>query len=307
MSTLITLRTCIPPPQIGAGASMPKCLETHLAYLRQLGLANTTIYQRARHLTRLKQFLGDMPLEKATPDDLARWRASLTTGPEATCAYIWHVKDFYRYLVKTHKIRKDPSVRLEYPKTGWRLPRPISEADVMYVVACAPPRIRPWLVLAGWAGLRAKEIAYLRRPNVLDTARPPILIVATDATKGRRERTVPMSDFVVAEIVPLLPASGFVFPRNDGQHGPNQPWTVSHLANRHLHECGINATLHQLRHRFGTAAYQASRDLRVVQELMGHQSPSTTAGYAAFDNESALAAVQALPAPGRLRVVGKPQ
>jgi integrase len=37
--------------------------------------------------------------------------------------------------------------------------------------------------------------------------------------------------------------------------------------------------MHQLRHRFGTVAYQLSHDLRLVQELLGHASPQTTAGY----------------------------
>ncbi len=60
----------------------------------------------------------------------------------------------------------------------------------------------------------------------------------------------------------------------------------------------IAATLHQLRHRFATAAYQAAGgDLRLVQELLGHRSPVTTAGYAAYDQAAAAAAVEAIPAP----------
>ena len=67
--------------------------------------------------------------------------------------------------------------------------------------------------------------------------------------------------------------------------------------------CGFAATLHQLRHRFGTAAYDVDHDLRVVQELMGHATPATTALYAAISSASAVATVQALPAPRHLRAV----
>jgi integrase/recombinase XerC len=88
----------------------------------------------------------------------------------------------------------------------------------------------------------------------------------------------------------------------DGRPGPNTPGLISHLANEHLHECGVAASLHQLRHRFATQAYQASRDLRAVQSMMGHTRPETTAGYAAFDQPAAAAAVEAIPAPARLRV-----
>ena len=76
-----------------------------------------------------------------------------------------------------------------------------------------------------------------------------------------------------------LPASGYLFRRHDGAPGPNAPGLVSQLAARALRDAGVSATLHQLRHRFGTRTYQASHDIRVVQELMGHQSPVTTAAY----------------------------
>ena len=50
-------------------------------------------------------------------------------------------------------------------------------------------------------------------------------------------------------------------------------------------------TLHQCRHRFATDAYRASHDLRLVQELLGHQSPSTTAGYTGYVLTDALSVV----------------
>jgi site-specific recombinase XerC len=78
---------------------------------------------------------------------------------------------------------------------------------------------------------------------------------------------------------------------------------VSQLANQHLHACGSAATLHQLRHWFGTETYRARRDLRVVQELLGHASPMSTAGYAAYDQADQVAVVSALPVPRGLRVV----
>jgi integrase len=173
----------------------------------------------------------------------------------------------------------------------------------MAAVASAPPRVRPWLVLAGWAGLRAKEIALLRRETVLDTATPPVILVAADATKGHRERIVPASPFVLAELRTAgLPRAGWVFPRRDGRPGPLAPWTVSHLANRHLRESGTAATLHQCRHRFATVLYQQTHDLRLVQELLGHVSPETTALYSAYDRAGAADAVNKLPAPQRLTV-----
>jgi integrase len=169
----------------------------------------------------------------------------------------------------------------------------------------ASRRVRPWLVLAAWAGLRACEISGLRRENVLDSAVPPVLLVARDATKGSRERLLPLSPFLLAELqLAGMPSSGYVFRRHDGHPGPNRPWRISQLCNQCLHECGVQATLHQLRHRYGTQLYQSSgHDLRLTQDMLGHASPATTSVYAAWDRAGATAAVDALPVPDRLRVV----
>ena len=133
----------------------------------------------------------------------------------------------------------------------------------------------------------------------------PLLLIAANATKGRREHVVPMSSFVLAELrLAGLPASGWVFPRRDGKPGPNAPWRVSQLAGQCLHDAGSAATLHQLRHRCLTMVQQERHDLRMTQEIAGHASPSATAVYTRLDQADAAAVMEAIPAPGRLRAVG---
>lgn len=283
---------------------MPLIVAAHLEHMRQQGLAASTIDKRKRVLARIAVFTG-APVCEATEHQLAAWRASLTAGPDAVAADLSQVREFFRWLRWEGLRDDDPGARLVRPRLARRLPRPIPDDQLIYALQAAPPRIRPWLVLAGWAGLRAREIALLRRECVLETGRPPGILVAADATKGMVERYVPMSDFVAGELVPVLPASGWVFRRHDGQRGPNHPALVSKLAGQHLRDCGIAASLHQLRHRFGTAAYEVDHDLRVVQELMGHRTVATTALYTKISSASAVATVQALPAPGHLRVVSE--
>ena len=57
--------------------------------------------------------------------------------------------------------------------------------------------------------------------------------------------------------------------------------------NRAIHRLGVEATFHSLRHRYGTLAYQATRDLVAVGRQMGHSSPVTTAIYAAAADDVA--------------------
>lgn len=280
-------------------------IAAHLRHLELLGQKPDTVYCRRRALARMCAHLGK-PLLEASAAELLAWRAGLSVGPATIVGYVSHAREFYRWALREGLIDSSPAERVPVPRLGRRIPRPIAEDRLMVAVAGAPERIRPWLVLAGWAGLRAKEIAYLRRECVLEGSRPPVLIVAYDATKGSTERIIPLSGFCIEELRPHLPRAGWVFRRRDGRPGPNRPWIVSQLCNTWLHELGYADTLHSLRHRFGTEAYRVRRDLRMVQELLGHAFPATTAGYAAIVQAEAVDVVEQLPAPGRLRAVGSP-
>ena len=279
-------------------------LAEHLAWLRLNGAGPVTVAARAGALARMAGLLG-CPLLEASPDALLAWRAGLQLAPNSVLSYLSHARQFYAWAAAEGFLAASPATGLPAPRRPRQIPRPIAEDDLMLALAAAPPRIRPWLVLAGWAGLRAKEIALLRREHVLEGRPVPILRVAHDATKGYTERLVPMSTFVLGELRPLLPKYGWVFLRLDGRPGPLLPARVSHLANAHLHDCGTTSTLHSLRHRFATQAYAASRDLRAVQELLGHAGPEQTAGYAAYHPAAAAAAVEAIPSPfaRELRVI----
>jgi integrase/recombinase XerC len=278
--------------------------DEHLEYLRLSGRAPSTVYARHRALVRLQAVVG-VPLLEATAADVMRWRAGLAVDSDTVRQYVSHVHQFYVWAVRTGQLPVSPAEGLPVPPRSRRLPRPIADADLFAAIASAPDRILPWLVLAAWCGLRAKEIALLRRECILDTARPPLIIVAHDATKGRRERVVPICSYAYGVLVPALPASGWAFRRLDLQPGPNTPARVSKLANEYLHSLGVLATLHQLRHWFGSYSYQISRDLRAVQVLMGHAKPETTAGYVLVDQSGPAVWLEDLPVPGLLRAVGE--
>lgn len=273
----------------------------HLVWLGLRGDASGSVDARRRALARLA---GALPpgLLQASPGDLLAWRAGLLLAPVTVRTYVSHAHQFYAWALKEGLIYINPAEGLPVPPRPRYLPRPVSERDLLSALVCAPARVRPWLVLAAWAGLRAKEVALLRRENVLDWAPQPSILVAADATKGTFEHVVPMCAFLLEELVPVLPRQGWVFRRLDGRPGPNSPATVSKLCNEHLHACDITATLHCLRHRFGTQFYRTSgHDLRATQEVLGHLRPDSTALYADYDRVGAAAAVEAIPAPRRGR------
>jgi len=111
--------------------------------------------------------------------------------------------------------------------------------------------------------------------------------------KGGNERMLPLHPDVFAALVALpMPRVGWVFLRPRG--GPYGPVRVSQDFNLFLRSAGVNATAHQCRHWFASTLYSRTRDLWIVQEMLGHANITTTAIYTAFDQRAAGEGVRML-------------
>ncbi len=169
----------------------------------------------------------------------------------------------------------------------------------MRAITDAPKRELPWLLLAGWCGMRAAEIAGMRREAIhcdVTGAR-----WARITGKGDVERDVGIPDWVWARIEPLMWPSGWCWRRTRGWGTGEQPVTAQHVSqycNEYLHRVvGITDTLHSLRHRVATQALAETGDIRLVQATLGHRHLSTTQVYAAVRQTSVASALERLPRP----------
>ncbi len=280
----------------GRDRAFHDALWEHVEHLHLRGLADTHVTKRRQEVERLEAFLGHSPLT-ATLAELQRWARALPRNtPQSRYAAISHVRSFYGWCLEFEHLSSDPARKLPHPKLPRMLPRPMSEDDLKRAIDNADGRVRVWLVLAAYAGLRCIEIAALYRHDILDGADPPVLIAHG---KGNKDRAVPMCQRVIDELRAYgLPRRGPLFPRLDGRPGPTGAHRVSDILSQHFAELGIDGRAHTLRHRFGTETYRASQDIRVVQELLGHDSPSTTARYAAYSRQRAVDAVRMLDRTG---------
>lgn len=248
-----------------------------MSWLRRVTDSADTLKHRRDNIRRLSEALP-VGLIDATAEHLDDWQVALTVSPSAVQTYTCHVRAFYRWCVTNDLRQDDPSGRLPVPKLPRRLPRPIPERDLRLAFRCATGDMLVWLALAGWCGLRAGEIARLRSDSIIDEHDGMLLRVAG---KGGKERIVPASEEVASLVRGVRSGRrGPLFLRPSGS--PATPNHVTVTSSDFLHGLGLPYTLHTLRHRFGTELYRLCRDIRQVQEVMGHADPATTAGYVAI-------------------------
>jgi integrase/recombinase XerC len=277
-------------------------LAEHLLHLKLARKSPATRSSRALVLGLLAKH-ASRPVEQLGRDELDAWQnCLLELAPASQATYISHVRAFYRWMVESGRIPKeeDPSTVLVRPRVPRGIPMPLEEADLARVLSDSrvPHVVQIWIMLAAYDGLRASEIAGLRREDVLDGWDPPMLAVTG---KGGKTRLVPLAPSVLAVLLAWgMPEHGRLFRREDGR--PVTGKYISSTANRWLHRLGLRAgpapaTIHKGRHRFATQALDRSGNLRMVQELLGHDSPASTAIYTRVLPRAAAPVVAAVDHP----------
>jgi len=266
------------------------------------GLMVTTTDNRCRRVKALMGWMAPRSVLDATTEDVENYLDSCRIDNTARRNYISHLRSLYVFCVREGYVAEDPTARIVAPRRKQGRPKPLSDADLArvfdpanFTARLAHRRLRCFLALGVFAGLRSQEMAGLHREDI--DADAGTLHVRRG--KGGKQRTVPAHPDILAALEALpMPARGPVFVQGDRFGGaPLEPWNVSHQVNRYLARIGVKASCHCLRHTMATRLYRATHDLLLVQTLLGHSSPAVTAVYAASDMTTAAPAVFALSVP----------
>lgn len=274
--------------------------EDFLGWLTAGGRAASTIEHHRLVLSNLAANYAD-PAD-ISMRDLVEWIGRADLAPETRRSRRSVTRQFYRWGVRTGRFDTDPTEDLATVRCPRALPRPISDDALGQALRACDDRERLMLMCAALGGLRRAEVARLsfgdmdgenfliRGKGGRDRLVPihPDLAVALTAERRRREQGLQGTGWG-----PLCSSHSWVFPNSDNS-GPLMPASVGVIVSRVL---PAGWTMHQLRHRFATTAYQAQRDLRAVQELLGHSKPETTARYAAVPDGARQRAVAAVGLP----------
>ncbi len=250
-------------------------------WLRAAGAPETTISLRRYYVTRLWQTYPD--LLGVGVDDLARWMGSAQWNANTKKSARSSLRSFYAWAKATGRIEVSPAALLPAVRIPRSAPRPTPERAFAEAISVADPRARLAIQLAGFCGLRRGEIARVHVDDVVEDGDGYSLRVVG---KGGHVRYVPLPPLLAGELDSIK--EGWAFPSPRGGH-----ITADHLAKIVTRHLPPGVSTHTLRHRCATVAYAGTRDLRAVQELLGHSRPETTAGYAYVPQNAVRAAMQA--------------
>lgn len=230
-------------------------------------LAASTIKLRVRDIEMLRRVYPDLlaVTEQQLVDYLAGERTRL--GASALGNVRSSLRKFYRWAKKNHYIEKNPAKGLERIPVPRVIARLAPDDDIAVSLIGAPDDEQAMILLGRLACLRLSEITGLHT-----SMREGDLLRITG--KGSKMRMVPINDELMSVLLRLERAggTGYYFP---GRFGGAVHTTT--IYTKIQTRTGWNP--HSLRHAGATAAYRATKDLRAVQELLGHASLATTQRY----------------------------
>jgi len=273
-----------------------------LNYLQiERGLATNTITAYRRDLDKFRAFLSGVDLSDVTPQVMASFESSLKQL-ELSVAAINRMnstlRSFFKYLQQEYGL-VDPTVEISFSKTGRRLPKALSIQQITSIIDSAyregdpiTLRDKAMLELLYSSGARVSELigVNINDLNTVQTTEGEILTLKLRG-KGSKERIVPLGSFaskaidiysvrVRPDLLAKNPKSNSALFLNS-RGGRISRQSVWQMVLNAAETAGVleSVSPHVFRHSYATHLLDGGADIRVVQELLGHASVTTTQIY----------------------------
>jgi integrase/recombinase XerD len=275
------------------------------AYLQlEKSLSDNSVEAYIRDIDKLTQYLQEVSKLK-NPDTIElkdlqqflKWITEIGMTASSQARIISGIKSFYRYCMVENITSKDPTTLLEAPKLRRALPDVLSfqeiEAIINQIDLSKPEGGRNKAILETLysSGLRVSELVELKISQLyLDVGFIRVI------GKGNKERLVPIGSSAIHFIqiykdkirVHSIPKPGNEDILFLNQRGTKLTRVMIFLIIKDLvKKTGIKKTVspHTFRHSFATHLVEGGADLRAVQEMLGHESITTTEIYTHLDRE----------------------
>jgi len=267
--------------------------------LLEKGVTANTIHAYMTDLQKLVIFTEARQLNPSTilQTDLEEFLAELhdnNISPRSTARIISGVKSFFRFLLLDHYREDDPSELLEAPKIGLKLPVVLSVEEIDSLLGVidlsTAGGTRNYAIIETLysCGLRISELTNLRFSDLyLDEG-----FIRVEG-KGSKQRLVPISETAIQKIRNWLPyrnqitikkgSEDIVFVSSRGKAISRV--TVFYYIKMYAEAVGLqkNISPHVFRHSFATHLLERGANIRVIQEMLGHEKITTTEIYTHID------------------------
>ena len=272
-----------------------------LAYLTlEKGMSANTAQAYSDDVDKLTRYLADagVGVEHATTDDLERFVCTLQDvgiQPRSQARIISGVKGFYKFLRLEGFMDKDPTELLPSPKIGRHLPEVLTIAEIDAMIDCIDmskaegQRNRAIIETLYGCGLRVSELVTLKLSQLFIEEKYVII-----QGKGNKQRVVPISTVAIEQINLYLEqtrshqvvkkgSEDILFLNRRGAMLTRQ--MIFHIVKQLCELAGIRKVIspHTLRHSFATHLLEGGANLRAIQQMLGHESITTTEIYVHID------------------------
>ena len=266
-------------------------------YLRmERAMSQNTVASYCSDVEKFLKFYGGR-IEDVSVADVEEYLQSREALSERSQARVLSsLKSFFDWLVMDKVIKDNPCDRVDAPKIGRYLPNVLSEEEVIALIDSVQ--------LDTWQGVRDKailEVLYGCGLRVSEAVALQISCVFLKEGfirvigKGNKERLVPLGEMAVEAINAYLDvrpnpddavSSDILFLNRFGRSLSRV--SMFNMIKRQAVATGIRKEIspHTFRHSFATHLLEHGADLRVVQEMLGHESISTTEIYTHIDNST---------------------
>jgi integrase/recombinase XerD len=275
------------------------------AFLKlEKGLSDNSIEAYSRDIEKLQQY-ADSLVNKLSPEAFSlndlrlfiNWINELGMIPSSQARILSGIKAFYKYLLVEDIIKNSPAELLESPKKQRKLPDTLSINDINRLIAAIDlskpdgARNKAIIEVLYSCGLRVSELTELKLSN-LYLEIEFIKVIG----KGNKERLVPIGGEAIKALSIWIDSVRVHAPIKKGEEDMvflNRRGTrlsrvyIFMLIKQLAQMAGIKKSIspHTLRHSFATHLVEGGADLRAVQEMLGHESITTTEIYTHLDRE----------------------
>ena len=279
--------------------SLAQSFLNHCAIER--GLSPNSVAAYRRDLIKFGQFLADLDVEFIVPETLSRFEISLRTGklsPSSINRINSTLRSFFKHVQQEHGLA-DPTIEIQTSRSHRRLPKALTIEQVLTLIDSAfhegdPITLRDqaMIELLYSSGARVSELIGINVGDLnLEETGGEMITTVKLRGKGGKERVVPLGSFATKAIddykVRIRPSlvsknssiiSALFLNSRGGRITRQSAWTIVLKAAR---SAGISEKVspHVFRHSYATHLLDGGADIRVVQELLGHASVTTTQIY----------------------------